>query len=218
MLVEWGGENLRVIASPTTGDLYHWRVVLMGNLFASDDTGPAINDALDFCARFIDAKTERLIVLSTIEATENKRTIWNLGELLFEATGYRRNEAVRDALRIQFGVKGYKPGSRARVCDCRACSGLLVDGEPVPFDANCKFTSAGVGPIDRDIAGLDAELIAKFWDRPHYLYSLACYENEFRALSDHKRSDDENDDHAHGGGEEAIRAKQRARLRKHNRR
>jgi len=218
MPITWGNESLRVTSSPTTGDLYHWRVVLMGELFASDDTGQAIAAALEFCARFVGASADRLVDLSTVEAEESKRTIWHLGELIFESTSYRRNSSVRAALRLQHGVEDFKPGASARVCDCRACSGLVVDGVPVVFDPLCRYTAADIGPIDRDVANLNPELVAAMWDRPHYLYTLACYEREFKALASHKESAGNASDHGHGQDEETIRAKQVARMQKHKRR
>lgn len=85
------------------------------------------------------------------------------------------DEKVWEVLHVRHDLKRYDKRKVPTSCECQACKGDLTEDPACLYAQMPKFAVT--------IANIDAELMARFWDLPYYLYALATMQKTARDMS-----------------------------------
>lgn len=220
--VRWGSRVYQLARRPSVADFYQWTVEVMPGVHDTDETrsASATFEAARWCARFLDSSPTEILT-GLVQESLGGFTLWTLGQRIFAAALPERWAQIRKSIDLSYDVIGYDVGEDGRSCDCRACRGEEdQDGTRVVFDPLCLYIAEGIGPIDREIAAIDSELVATLWDRPYFIYrhTLATRTAAVkRTFKRREEADDKNSGSNHrvtGRSESSVRAAQVARLKR----
>jgi hypothetical protein len=220
--VKWGPRTYRLSHRPTVADFYQWTVEIMPPAHDTDQnaSASATFEAARWCANFLTSSPTEILT-GLVQETLAGFTLWTLGQRIFGASMPARWEQIRKSIDLSYDVVGYDVGEIGRSCDCRACRGETdQEGTRVVFDPLCLYIAEGIGPIDREIAALDSELVATLWDRPYFIYRHALATRTAAIKRTFKRRE-ENEDQVSGMNQrvkgrsvDAVRTAQVARLKR----